>query len=148
MACIAVPGRFTLTAKMRDHQAVTAPDEAVAALAARYREVLVEMDSHRIDRGGKPRSWNRLVNRMQALQLQLRATQAGRDAITSLIGDENATVRSWSAVNALAWAESDARAELERQARTESGLGGLEAEVALREFDAGRLNTAWVPKTP
>jgi hypothetical protein len=131
---------------MRDHRTVTAPDEAVGALAARYRKVLMEMDSRRIERGGKPRSWNRLVNRMQALQLQLRATQAGRDAITSLIGDENATVRSWSAVNALAWAESVARAELEREARTDSGLRGFEAEIVLREFDAGRLNTAWVPK--
>jgi hypothetical protein len=72
------------------------------------------MDSRRIERGGKPRSWNRLVNGIQALQLQLWATQPGRDAITSLIGDENATVRSWSAVNALAWAESVARAELEQ----------------------------------
>jgi hypothetical protein len=95
------PAAFQIDGQVRDHQAVTAPDEAVAALAARYREVLVEMDSHRIERGGKPRSWNRLVNRMQALQLQLRATQAGRDAITSLISDENATVRSWSAVNAI-----------------------------------------------
>jgi len=49
-------------------------------------------------------------------------------------------------VNALAWAESAARAELERQTRTGSGLRGFEAETVLREFDAGRLNTAWVPK--
>jgi hypothetical protein len=132
---------------MRDHRAVTARDEAVEVLAAQYREVLVEMDARRIEQGEKPRSWNRLVNRMQALQLQLRATQAGRDAITSLIGDENATVRSWSAVNALAWAESLARAELERQATSDSGLRGFEAELVLREFDAGRLNTAWVPRT-
>jgi Domain of unknown function (DUF2019) len=125
---------------------VTGPGEEVNVLAARYREVLLEMDSRRIESGEKPRSWNRLVNRMQALQLQLRATQSGRDAITSLIGDENATVRSWSAVNALAWAESVARAELEREARTDSGLRGFEAQMVLREFDAGRLNTAWVPR--
>lgn len=105
------------------------------------------MDSQRIEQVGKPRSWNRLVNRMQALQLQLRATQTGRDAITALIGDENPTVRSWSAVNALAWAESFARAELEREVETDSSLRGFEAEVVLREFDAGRLNTAWSPKT-
>jgi hypothetical protein len=126
---------------------MSASDEAVDALVAKYREALVEMDSCRIEHGGKPRSWNRLVNRMQALQLRLRATQEGRDAITSLISDQNATVRSWSAVHALAWAESVARPELEREARDDSGLGGFEAELALREFDAGRLNTAWVPKT-
>jgi hypothetical protein len=126
---------------------VKGPDEDLRALAAKYREVLVEMDSRRIESGEKPRSWNRLVNRMQALQVQLRATQAGRDAITSFIADENATVRSWSAVNALAWAESVARAELEREAKTTDDLRGFEAQIVLREFDAGRLNTAWVPKT-
>jgi hypothetical protein len=104
-------------------------------------------DSHRVEHGGKPRSWNRLVNRMQRLQLQLRASQAGRDAITALICDENATVRSCTAVNALAWAESVARAELEREIEIGSSMRAFEAEVALREFDAGRLNTAWVPKT-
>jgi capsule polysaccharide export protein KpsE/RkpR len=131
---------------MRDHRDVASADEAVEALAAKYRDVLVEMDSCRIESGEKPRSWNRLVNKMQALQLQLRATQADRDAITSLVGDENPTVRSWSAVNALAWAESVARADLEREASADSGLRGFEAQVALREFDTGRLDTAWLPK--
>jgi hypothetical protein len=126
---------------------VTELDEAVRQLAAKYRDVLVEMHAQRIERGGKPRSWNQLVNRMQAIQLQLRSTPSGRDAITALIDDENPTVRSWSAANALAWAEGVARAELEREAENECGLGGLEAEVVLREFDAGRLNTAWLPRT-
>jgi hypothetical protein len=88
---------------VRDHRIVTAGDKAVDALVAKYREVLPEMDARTIERGEKPRSWSQLVNHMQALQLRLRATQAGRDAITSFVGDENATVRSWSAVNALAW---------------------------------------------
>jgi hypothetical protein len=48
---------------------------------------------------------------------------------------------------ALAWAEGVARAELEREVETDSGLRGFEAEVVLREFDAGRLNTGWMPKT-
>lgn len=89
---------------------------------AQDRAVLVEMDSQRLEDGRKPRSWNRLVNRMEALQLQLRTTQTGRDAITALIGDENPRVRSWSAVNALDWASSV-------------------------RVSAGRLNTAWMPKT-
>jgi len=71
---------------------------------------------------------------------------AGALTASDELADENATVRSWSAVNALAWAESAARAELERQARTDSGLGGFEAKIVLREFDAGRLDTAWVPR--
>ena len=89
---------------------------------------------------------NRLVNHMQAVQLQLRASQEGRDGITAFITDENVTVRSWSAVNALPWAERQARAELQRLAATDAGLHSLEAKTALREFDAGRLDTAWTPK--
>jgi HEAT repeat protein len=119
---------------------VTRSDQAVDDLVGKYRAVLVEMDSQRIEHGGTPRSWNRLVHRMQAIQLQLGATQAYRDAITALISDENPAVR-WSAINALAWAEGVARAELEREVETDSCLRGFEAEVVLREFDAGRLNT-------
>ncbi|MBO3100624.1 DUF2019 domain-containing protein [Cellulomonas fengjieae] len=118
--------------------------ETVEELAEQYRAVLLKMHAEQLEQGGKPRAWNRLVNRMQATQLKLRATQEGRDAITSLIGDENATVRSWSAVNALSWAETRARTELEREADS-GGITGFEASITLREFDAGRLNTAWVP---
>ena len=118
---------------------------AVEDLTAQYRAILERMHTQSVENGGKPRTWNCLVNRMQAVHLKLRTTQAGRDAITSLISDENATVRSWSAINALAWAEGVARAELEREAR-EGGLLGFGAEITLREFDAGRLNTTWVPR--
>ncbi len=121
-------------------------DDAVPNLLARYRELLARMDAARIERSGRVRSWNRLVDEMQAAQMELRTTEAGRAGITSLIGDENPTVRSWSAVNALTWAPDVARAELERLAEAEDGLGGFEARIALREYDAGRLNTAWTPK--
>ena len=119
--------------------------EGVEDLAAEYRAILVKMHTQRIENGGKARAWNHLVNRMQAIHLELRTTQAGRDAITSFISDENLTVRSWSAVHALAWAEGVARAELEREAQA-GELSGFGAEITLREFDAGRLNTTWVPK--
>ncbi len=66
--------------------------------------------------------------------------------ITQLIGDHNATVRQWSAGNALAWDEAIAPAELERQAAEDLGLRGFETETTLREFDAGRLDTTWQPK--
>lgn len=122
-------------------------DVDVAELAAKYRAALLEMDKQRIETGGRPRSWNRLVNRMQALHLRLRETAAGRDAITALIDDENPTVRSWSAVNSLAWAADTARPVRVAQAN-EQGLLGFEAQIALREFDAGRLDTGWQPKGP
>jgi hypothetical protein len=130
---------------VRDHAAVGEPEDTIDQLVARYRATLVEMDSQKVESGGKPRTWNRLVDRMQAVHLELRATQRGRDAITKMISDENPTVRSWSAVNALAWAPAEARAELEREAAA-GGVLGFGAEISLREFDAGRLNTAWEPR--
>jgi hypothetical protein len=127
-------------------QLMSEPDEAVADLLAKYRQLLVEMDAQRVEHGGKARSWNRLVDGMQTVQLKLRASDAGRAGITALIGDDNPTVRSWSAVNALSWSEEVARAELEREIQTDDGMVGFEAKIALREHDAGRLNTAWVPR--
>lgn len=114
-------------------------------LLAEYRETLVSMDGCRVERGGDPRRWNRLVNRAQSLHLRLSETAEGRAGITGLIDDDVTTVRQWSAVNALAWDEQIARAELERVA-ADNGPGAFNARIALREFDAGRLNTTWQPK--
>ena len=94
---------------LRHHGHVSEPPDAVEDLAAEYRAILEQMHTQRIENGGKPRAWNRLVDRMQAVHLRLRTTPAGRDAITSSINDVNPTVRSWSAVNALGWAEGVAR---------------------------------------
>jgi hypothetical protein len=103
------------------------------------------MDATRVDRGGNPRRWNRLVNRAQSIHLLLRATAEGRAGIVGLIGDDVPTVRQWSAGNALAWDEPLARAELERQAEGD-GLAAMEAKMTLRQFDAGRQDTTWEPK--
>jgi len=118
---------------------------AVADLLREYRDTLLAMHECRVLTGGDPRQWNRLVNQMQSVHLQLRQSSQGRDGITSLIDDECVTVRQWSATNALAWAPGQARAELTREVE-EGGPAAFEARVALREFDAGRLNTAWKPK--
>ncbi|MGH9204325.1 MAG: hypothetical protein ACRD2A_24115, partial [Vicinamibacterales bacterium] len=103
------------------------------------------MHDCRVLAGGDARRWNRLVDKMQSAHLQLRETSQGRDGITSLIGDECLTVRQWSATNALAWAPLQARAELAREVE-EGGPVAFEAQLTLREFDAGRLDTAWNPK--
>ena len=44
-----------------------------------------------------------------------------------MVGFENLTVRGWSAVNALPWAEDVARAEWEREVLADVGLSGLDA---------------------
>ena len=118
----------------------------VSGLLAEYREILVAIDNQRVEYGGKSAVWNRLVDRMHAVQLRPRESDAGKAGIAALIGDDNPTVRSWSAVNALSWEEEIARAELEREVETGEGLLGFDAKIALREFYAGRLNTTWVPK--
>lgn len=119
----------------------------MSELLAEYRDVLIEMDYERVGGGGHAETWNLLLNRMQQLHLELRQSQEGRDGITRMIRDDNLTVRSWSAVNALAWAPEIARAELERQIDQGEGFVAHEARIALREFDAGRLNTHWQPKS-
>jgi hypothetical protein len=116
-----------------------------ADLLKNYRDILLAMHECRVQTGGDPRRWNRLVDKMQAVHLELRKSPEGRDGITLLIGDECDTVRQWSATNALAWAPQEARAELAREVE-EGGPGAFEAQVTLREFDAGRLNTTWMPK--
>jgi hypothetical protein len=122
-------------------------DDDVLGLLTRYRTVLVEMHAQSIETGGTPRKWNRLVDRMQRLHLELRDTPSGRAGITDLaLNGENDTVRGWSATNALAWDPEIVRPVLEARALDPLGLGGLEAEIVLREYDAGRLNTMWVPK--
>jgi hypothetical protein len=119
--------------------------EELADLVGQFRTTLLEMDERRIERGGQPRRRNQLVDRLQVLHLRLRSTPEGRLAITA-ISDENLTMRQWSSTFALFWETAVAREELERQAADPSKLTGVEAEITLREFGAGRLNTVWQPK--
>jgi hypothetical protein len=121
---------------------------SVPELLSQYRSTLIEMHENRVEVGGKPRSWNRLVNKMQSLHLSLRETTDGRAGITDLaLNGDNETVRGWSAANALAWDATSVRPVLESQAQDGGlGLSRLSAETVLKEFDAGRLKTDWVPK--
>lgn len=130
-------------------QSVSVDDEDVGppeALLADYHRTLLSMHACRVERGGDPKRWNRLVNQLQSVQLRLRTSPEGRSGISSLINAENATVRQWSAGFALAWDPLPARAELERLAADEASLAGFEAKITLREFDAGRLDMTWRPK--
>ena len=111
-----------------------------------YRRLLAQMQEHRVESGGKPRTWNRLVDRLQTVQLRLRESPEGRRGITALAEDgESETVRDWAAAHALFWDDERVRPLLESVAR-EDTLRGLDAKTVLREFDAGRLTMEWVPK--
>jgi hypothetical protein len=117
----------------------------MTAALSEYRATLWEMDDGRIELGGKPEQWNRLVNRLQSLHMKLRQTSDGRQAITNLIDDENPTVRLWSASHALAWSPRKAQKALEGLAEG-VGLTSFDAKITLREFRSGRFKTDWAPK--
>jgi hypothetical protein len=82
---------------------------------------------------------------MQLAYLVLRQTEEGRAVVSGFMDDPVPTVALWAATQALFWDESKARARLASFVEGK-GVYAFEAEVTLREFDAGRLNTDWLPK--
>jgi hypothetical protein len=85
------------------------------------------------------REANRAHARLHRVYKELIASAHGKTAISSLVTHENPKVRLWSAAHSLAWNEPAARATLE-QLKHFDDLLGFEAEMTLREFDAGRLS--------
>ena len=114
---------------------------------AEYAETLAKMAEMSGDAGlgaSRPRSWNRLVDRLQTARRELDKSQDGRAAIAALLTDPRVTVRLWSASHALHWGEPMARDVLTAIASdAHRGLNRLNAEMTLKEFDAGRLNPDW-----
>jgi hypothetical protein len=118
--------------------------EATRRTLSAFAGTLDSMSQCRVDRGGDPTAWNRLINELQRIQLVLRQTEEGRTGISDLMDSDDATVRTWCATFALFWNESKARKVLQAEAAAR-GMAGFEAEIALREFDAGRLHMTWQP---
>jgi hypothetical protein len=123
----------------------TPTDSDPGQLLETYRNTLLQMHEERaLDRGAT--RWNRLLKKMQRIHLELRATHTGRRGISDLIEDDCITVRLWSATHALEWDRTRARAELERLAGgSDDNLYAFDAQMTLREFDAGSLRTDWRP---
>src|SRR5688572_24546459 len=82
------------------------------------------------------RSANRAHDRLHRVYQKLSSSAEGRAAISSLLSHECPKVRLWSAAHSLAWNEAEARKTLERLLELDDLLG-FEAEMTLREFDAG-----------
>ena len=110
-----------------------------------YRATPLAMDRERIESGGTLRAWNRLVNQLQKLHLELRETPEGRAGITAVVHDPNPTVRGWAAAHSLFWGEAIARDELDAQAASK-GWVSLMPSTHSGEFDRGRLNMVWQPR--
>ena len=111
-----------------------------------YLVELVAMDSISLASDARSRRWNKHVHRMQRAQLELRKTAEGRATITAMMAHPMPTVARWSAAHSLFWAEFEARVYLEALASS-GGDGSFEAEMVLREFNAGRLRMDWEPKS-
>ena len=85
---------------------------------------------------------NRAHDEMHRAYKVLRSTDAGRQAILTLIRDPSPNVRCWAAAHSLAWAEFEARQALEELVASD-GRCAFTARMTLREFDAGRLSSEY-----
>lgn len=112
-----------------------------------YVETLTTMAELSGDAGlgtPRPRSWNRLVNRLQTARRELVKSAEGQAFIADMLSDSRLTVRLWAAGHALHWGDPRAREVLVAIASDPSaGLNSLNAEMTLKEFDAGRLDPDW-----
>jgi len=96
---------------------------------------LVDAMTHSLD----PAKANQCADELHAHYLALRHTQAGRDAITSLMSHEDTSVRLWAAGHSLEWAPDAAQAVLE-ELRDSDGPVSFEAKWTLIEYHRGRLS--------
>jgi hypothetical protein len=87
----------------------------------------------------EPKGANRVFDRLHSVAKALSATNEGRAAISSLLDDEDASVRMSAATYSLRWNEDAARWVLEGIRDTDPSLRAVTAKYTLREWDAGRL---------
>jgi hypothetical protein len=128
--------------RKRHHSAVPADFESIPQSLTALDQALLKLDENNIQAGGRASAWNWWFDEVQRLFLIVRESPEVRAHISALVGDESATVRQWAAARALFWDPVPAREELERQASDPClGLNRLNAEMILREFDAGRLRS-------
>ena len=69
----------------------------------------------------------------------MRESQAGRDAISSLMTDPVPAVRCMAATHSLAWSPENAAIVL-RELENMGGLLAVDAHYTLESFEEGRLN--------
>jgi hypothetical protein len=89
---------------------------------------------------GNPAATNRAYDKTIAAVKQLRALpDKGRRFLSACLADDDPFVVMAAAFFLLPLSEAEAIGALKRVARTDTGLLGLDAEVALEEWRAGRL---------
>jgi hypothetical protein len=110
-----------------------------AELVVAYRSTALAWDVMRND----STKANLLFVQLHSIYKRLRDTQAGRDAISALMDDDNAGVRISAASHSLAWAPKKATAVLEGIEREGPGLYRTTARYTLKSFREGKLNLDW-----
>ena len=107
-------------------------------IRANYRALALEWDAARAD----PKKANRLFKKHHALYKEVRDTETGRLAITSLLKDPQPAVRLLAATHCLPLQLDEAVAVLEA---LEAGAGtyAMDAKYTLINFRTGRLNLDW-----
>lgn len=114
----------------------TAPDLDV--LRSRYRALVVSWDEARDD----PKQANRIFDAVHALYKELRESETGRQAITSLLDDPLTAVRLSAATHSLGWEQERSEAVLE-QVEQEDNLHAVSAKWTLRSYRNGKLDLDW-----
>jgi hypothetical protein len=112
--------------------------EGVVDLAAEYVTLRVARDAA-LD---TPRKANRLFDRAHAIAVRMRTTEQGRAALVSLLLHENRGVRLGAAAECTPFAPDQSRVIL-RELIDPRGRHSLDAEMTLKELDAGKLNMDW-----
>ncbi len=110
----------------------------MAAMRSQYREMAVAWDEAR----DNPKEANRIFDALHALYKTLRATAAGRTAITSLLEDPITAVRLAAATHSLGWQPTRAEQVLE-EIEQEGSLHAVTAKWTLRSYRSGKLNLDW-----
>lgn len=117
---------------------MTEPTDTVSALRDRYRKLVVEWGDAR----DEPKLANRRFDATHAFYKQLRESEAGRQAITSLLDDPITAVRLSAASHSLAWEPVRSTAVLE-EIEQEGNLHAVTAKWTLRSFRNGKLDLDW-----
>jgi hypothetical protein len=118
-----------------NHQAVG--EASVEVLVAAYRRAASAHGKASV--AGDHRTANKHFYTIAAIYRELR--KRGRDcqlAILPLLTSDDLDVRAWAAAHSLEFSPSAGRPVLEELAKNQ-GIVGLEAQMTLREWQAGRL---------
>lgn len=112
--------------------------EDVEALAVEFVALRIARD----EAFNTPTRANRFFDKAHAIAKRLRQTEAGRQALSELLAHENRGVRLAAAAECTPFAPERATRVL-RELIEPRGQHSFDAEMTLRELEAGRLNMDW-----